>query len=725
MKILKISMCAAMIFSLSCEFSGCKSKKEKASAVEEEIEIVETEPGNEIKNGNFERGKKFWMMWLKTGIADQIFENGEMEIRIKDAGYYEYGIQPFYDGFALYKGGVYKYSFDVRSTIERTFEWRLQLNGGDYHAYATAIESIGPETKRIECTFSMPEESDYTPRLVYNLGRPKGSNEKMPGHSVFFDNVRLELIDSSKVTDVIVSTETSDVNVNQIGYLPNDTKIAVVRSKKAISGKFSVINVETNSEVFTGKLSKSKKNASSQEQTALADFSALKVPGTYKITTENNGASFAFKIGNDIYTDLLQSTIKMFNLQRCGNTTIDDKIFKHPACHTGKALVWPDKTTAIDVSGGWHDAGDYGRYVVPGAKAVADLMLTYENYPKLFSVNTNILEEIVYELDWMEKMQDKKTGGVYHKVTCADFPSVVMPQDEKEQLYLSPISTTATADFAATMAMAYRVMHSSKYKELAEKAWNYLEANPNLKKGFTNPYGITTGAYDDNQDIDEKFWALAEMYKSFKDEKYLNALKKLKLEKVKPELGWREVGLYGFYALLTSNAPKDDFYKTVKAAFDKKVKREFNNIEKDAYSVSIDKNDFCWGSNMTVANNGMMFLFANSFSPDKKYIEAAKKQLNYLLGTNTTSYCFVTGFGSLSPMMPHHRPSQVLKKVMPGMLVGGPNSRLDDPFARANLIDAANAACYTDSIQCYSCNEITIYWNSPLVYLITGCIGEK
>lgn len=722
MKILKFLLCSTMIFTLPFSFSGCNSKKEKKQIAEEEIEIVETDPGNEIKNGNFERGKKFWMMWLKTGIADQIFENGEMEIRIKDAGYYEYGIQPFYDGFALYKGGVYKYSFDIRSTIDRTFEWRLQLNGGDYHAYATNIETIGPETKKIECTFSMSEESDFTPRLVYNLGRPKDSTEKMPGHSVFFDNVRLELIDSSKVTDIIVSTETSNVNINQVGYLPNDNKVAVVRSKKPVSGNFSVINVETNSEVFTGKLSASKKNASSKEQTALADFSALKVPGTYKITTENNGESFTFKIGNDVYNDILNSTIKMFNLQRCGKTNILDKTFSHAACHTGKALIWPEKVRAIDVSGGWHDAGDYGRYVVPGAKAAADLMLACENYPECFTENKTLLQEIIYELDWMEKMQDKASGGVYHKVTCADFPGVVMPEEEKEQLYLSPISTTATADYAATMAMAYRIFHNEKYKVLAEKAWKYLESNPNLKKGFANPYGISTGAYDDNQDIDEKFWALAEMYKSFGDSKYLDELKKLELEKVKPELGWREVGLYGFYAILTSKTPKDNFYKSVEAAFNKKVEREFKNIEKDAYSVSIDKNDFCWGSNMTVANNGMMFLFANSFSPDKKYVDAAKKQLDYLLGTNTTSYCFVTGFGTLSPMMPHHRPSQFLKKVMPGMLVGGPNSRLDDPFARANLIDAPNAACYTDSIQCYSCNEITIYWNSPLVYLIAGCI---
>ena len=61
-------------------------------------------------------------------------------------------------------------------------------------------------------------------------------------------------------------------------------------------------------------------------------------------------------------------------------------------------------------------------------------------------------------------------------------------------------------------------------------------------------------------------------------------------------------------------------------------------------------------------------------------------------------------------------------KPMPGMLVGGPDSKLEDPFARANLSDAPYSACYIDSVQSYSCNEVTIYWNSPLVYLISGCM---
>jgi endoglucanase len=61
---------------------------------------------------------------------------------------------------------------------------------------------------------------------------------------------------------------------------------------------------------------------------------------------------------------------------------------------------------------------------------------------------------------------------------------------------------------------------------------------------------------------------------------------------------------------------------------------------------------------------------------------------------------------------------------MKGMLVGGPNANLDDPYAQAVLADKAPALCYVDNEQSYSCNEITIYWNSPLVFSLAGVLSK-
>ena len=57
---------------------------------------------------------------------------------------------------------------------------------------------------------------------------------------------------------------------------------------------------------------------------------------------------------------------------------------------------------------------------------------------------------------------------------------------------------------------------------------------------------------------------------------------------------------------------------------------------------------------------------------------------------------------------------------MPGMLVGGPDKNLEDPYAKAVLTGQAPALCYVDNSQSFSTNEITIYWNSPLIYLLAA-----
>ena len=116
----------------------------------------------------------------------------------------------------------------------------------------------------------------------------------------------------------------------------------------------------------------------------------------------------------------------------------------------------------------------------------------------------------------------------------------------------------------------------------------------------------------------------------------------------------------------------------------------------------------------------MDLLAAANLTGDAKYTEYAQKMRDYIFGVNPTGYCYVTGYGSLTPNATHHRPSQVLKETMPGMLVGGANNNLDDPYANAVLYGIAPGRAYVDNEQCYSCNEVTIYWNSPLIYLLTG-----
>jgi endoglucanase len=130
--------------------------------------------------------------------------------------------------------------------------------------------------------------------------------------------------------------------------------------------------------------------------------------------------------------------------------------------------------------------------------------------------------------------------------------------------------------------------------------------------------------------------------------------------------------------------------------------------------------DFVWGSNGIAANQGMALLCAYQLTGDSSYFKAALANLDYLFGRNGTTYCFMTGFGSHSPMHIHHRPSQSdgIVPPVPGLLAGGPNPGRQDGVT--TYPSTMPALCYTDDVNSYASNEICINWNAPLVFLAIG-----
>ena len=643
------------------------------------------------------------------------------------------------------KNAEYKISFDVSSTMERDFDMRFQLNGGDYHAYYLEAVRATTEMQHVEYTFTMEEDSDPAPRFCLNLGYTssmetagidKGSVEE---HTILFDNFRLECTDDSNAETASVGVEAPKIKVNQLGYGTDAIK-TVTFSDLEDTG-YQIVNVDTDEVVFEGEMSEARHSEGADEDVSIGDFTELKDEGTYKVVS-NGEESYQFVVGDNPYGDSFDNIVKMFYLQRCGTELTKEYAgtFNHPACHTEDATIYgSDKT--ISVSGGWHDAGDYGRYVVPGAKAVADLLLAYETNPDAFSDEmgipesgngvSDVLDEAKYELDWMLKMQ-KDTGGVYHKVTGKVFPGTVMPEEETDELVVCAVSATASGDFAAVMAMAARVYGESddpKLQEFADtcleaskKAYKYLSDNLD-KTGFKNPGGVVTGEYPDNVCVDEFFWAAAELYKTTNDKAYIKDIK-AQMDKIEnfAGFGWADVGGFGSYALLTSkDASKadEDVYNTVHDAFIGEADAVVDASAKNGYMVNRDT-EFEWGSNMGIANDGMLLTLANDIEKKDDYTTYAKHHLDYLFGMNATGYCFVTGAGTQYPEHPHHRPSQATGVCMPGMLVGGPNSNLEDQYAATVCKEMPAAKCYVDNDQSYSINEITIYWNSPLVYLMVA-----
>ena len=678
---------------------------------------------NYIKNSTFDGSTFGWDMYKESGGAGSLkAEDGKLAFHISSIGTVTYAVQMYYDILPLYQNGVYHLHYEISSSVPRTIEGMIQQNGGKYTAYTYKKLELTQTPLVIDYDFEMEYDTDIMSKLVFNCGNQK---EDIGEHVIYLDNVSLELVDDSRVNYDSDKPYSSDILTNQVGFRTNSKKTAVVRSDKAAE-EFQVYSVKNASTpVLTGTLSAPVNNSSANETDRIADFSDVKEPGEYYIVCAGVDKSYTFTVSDEPYTQLLDDSVRMLYLQRCGCEVTDEK-FSHPACHTGMAKIYGTEQQ-IDVSGGWHDAGDYGRYVVPAAKSIADLLYAYQANPQAYSDSIGIpesgngvpdvLDEARFELEWMLKMQDKTSGGVYHKVSCANFPGYVMPQDETGQLIVTPISTTATADFCASMALAAEfyadvdAQFAKKCMDAAKSAWSYLEANPNLI--FSNPAGISTGEYGDKSDKDERYWAACQMYRATGDQAYLNGLT------ARTGMDWATVGDYGNIALLTMKGIDKTLpaYTAAKSEIMSQADGFVKTVAANPYGSPVTK--YIWGSNMVIADAGVILGLAYQETGDASYLDAANRVLDHLLGENPNGTCYVTGYGTVSPKTPHHRPSMKVGEAMKGMLVGGVDSALEDSAAKAYCADQPAAKCYIDNSESYSTNEITIYWNSPLTYLLT------
>jgi len=526
--------------------------------------------------------------------------------------------------------------------------------------------------------------------------------------------------------------------VNQVGYGVNDPKMVIFTGK---ADSFDVIDKASGKTVFTGKATDVQKDMASGDEVCYGDFSDLREHGTYYISVNGKVNSPEFTISERPYQDIKNALLKAFYYQRCG-IRLEEKYadaWSHDECHTNDGYLFDDRDQYIDATGGWHDAGDYGKYIVPAAKAVADLMLAYEHFPETFEEQINIpesgngvpdiLNEVRYELEWMLKMQEPKSFGVYHKIATLNFPGFIMPETDTGNRYINHISATATADFSAAMAMGYRVYKSvdgefaARMLESAEKAWEWLEDNP-VTPGFTNPMGVNSGEYGDSNDGDERFWAAVELYRATGKQKYHDYIKKANDDTSfsKTGFGWANVGGYGTISYLMIEKDKTDqnVYERLKSLFLEEADRLVNISAKEGYKVALGPDEYYWGSNGEVMNRAMHLILANIINANDTYINTARHQFNYILGCNALNQCYVTGFGANPVKYPHHRPSGAdkVKDPVPGLLSGGPNSRRQDPAAEGRIPkDTPPAKAFIDDVSSYSTNEIAIYWNSPAVFV--------
>ena len=550
------------------------------------------------------------------------------------------------------------------------------------------------------------------------------------------------------------TTSDPGIFLNQLGYLPSAAKVASVANLPETGTRTFRLVSSSGAEALSGTLSAAALDAASGDQILLADFSSVSAPGTYHL--EAGGLkSDPFTISPDVYRHALYLSTRAFYGQRCGCKVDLGGGYQHPVCHKDGAYhSTSGRSGRAKHLGGWHDAGDYGRYVVNSGISTATLLYAYELFPQTlqsFSLDIpryhrhlpDILSEVRWNLDWMMSLQDDgkrepasgAPGGAWHKQTSEHFCAFIMPEKDTLTSYIigsghQPWKTTgASADLAATAAIAARVYkpfdphYAEQCLQVARRAWAWAVANPD--QTYTNPPGIATGGYDDKDLSDEILWASAELFRTTGEPafeaKFLAGFTPDSARLKITDPGWGNLFAFACWAYALAPKGSEEDKQLIRAATHQAAQHLIETSESNGYANTLHLSEYGWGSNGSAANQSIVLLMDDRFQANPQSREVALNNLHYLLGRNCHGVSWVTHLGARPFMHPHHRPSAAdgVLEPWPGLLSGGPNQHPGDAAART-LPQQPPMRMWLDDERAYSMNEIAINWNAPLVFLLTA-----
>ncbi len=568
------------------------------------------------------------------------------------------------------------------------------------------------------------------------------------------------------------------VRLNQVGYTPSSAKKATILSDATRPLAWEVHDGSGRS-VASGRTNVLGLDGDSGDRVHLADFSSLSREGTGYSLRAGAAVSHPFDVSPAIFRRLKYDALAYFYQSRSGIPIempyAGGQEWVRPAGHVDlppnrgdrRVPCAPDAacTYALDVTGGWYDAGDHGKYVVNGGISVWTLLNQYEralheaaprahtagaggsragvvadfgdgtmSIPERANGVPDLLDEVRWELEFLMKMQvpggQPRAGMAHHKVHDAKWtPLPMRPERDPEPRQLRPVSTAATLNLAATAAQCARLWKSidgafsAKCLAAAETAWEAARANSVL---LASPQDSTGGgSYSDRDVSDEEYWAASELFITTGKPSYRDAAVSSKHFRTVPagssSMSWNSTAALGSISLMTAPnglaaADIQAIRKNIVAAADRYVAAG----ESQGYGLPLAGRSQ-WGSNSAVLNNALVLGLAYDVTAERRYRDTVTAAIDYLLGRNAMDQSYVSGYGERPMRNPHHRfwakqADAAFPGPPPGVLSGGPNAGLQDARAK-RLAGCAPQKCYEDHYQAYSLNEVCINWNAPLAWI--------
>ena len=733
---------------------------------------------DQITNGDFSAGTAGWTIYPGPSVQDGAGCNTVPA----GSGAYSAAIQ---QEIPLEAGEQYRLSFRAKATPELQGPVRVVVQGGadvNYEQFLPAVKPVfGTAFTDFELFFTASR--DYpNAQLAFQQDIPNAT-----AYVLCVDDVSLE---GGAPPPEYVPDTGPRVRVNQETYLPRGPKGATLVTDSTTALPWQLLLAGR--QVAAGTTTPRGVDPSADLNVHTIDFSGGTRRGTGYVLVVDGETSRPFDVDEAAYERLRRDSKTYYYTQRSGIPISDELVpgYGRAAGHVGVAPNQGDTAVPCqsldddsqrlltkqgdapwtcdyvsDVTGGWYDAGDHGKYVVNGGIAAAQLMQEYERtltapsadrgalgdatlrVPEQGNRVPDLLDEVRWELEFFLKMQVQPgrplAGMVFHKVADANWTG--LPQDpatDPQARVLYRPSTAATLNVAATAAQGARLFQpydkafAKRLLAAAKTAYAAAEANDVLLAPAPdaaldpNP---GSGPYDDRQVSDERYWAATELFLTTGANAYRKDLLASPHHRADSftagGFDWGHVAALAKLDLATVPNRLDRsqvraVQAQVVAAADRYLADQAAQPFGQPYAPEGGR--YTWGSNSAILNNAQVIGTAYDLTGDARYRDGVVRTMDYVLGRNALNLSYVTGYGDVFAKNQHSR--QYADQVDPslpnppaGTMAGGPNSTAastGDPIATPLFADGCAAQfCYVDDIGSWATNEITINWNAPLSWV--------
>ncbi|WP_337865029.1 glycoside hydrolase family 9 protein [Ignavibacterium sp.] len=512
------------------------------------------------------------------------------------------------------------------------------------------------------------------------------------------------------------------IRLNQVGFRPEEIKTAIILSKTPFESKtFRIKKIENKTEVFSDSITLLPKKLNEEIPfAALINFTSLNINGEYFIEYDHL-KSYPFIIDEAVFNSVRDSLSLFFKVQRCGPTNP----LLHKVCHLQDAtkVIGYSDSSSIDLTGGWHDAGDYIKFLYTTAFTTYLLLFSYEFDSQKFSFDL--------DLDSVPDILQEARIGLDFLLRCnfADDAFITQVQDDRDHSvgWRLPENDTLTFDRPAFVKMnKSQIGISSAALAIASRIWGNKFSDYEFSKKCLDVSKKIFQLRDMITDFndDEKYYAQTEfdsklalgaleIYKTSNEKNYLNLA--LEFGNKINENHWWSWG--NFNALVYYNLSEfdDEFIYKLKKQLDYYKTKSENNL----FSLA---NHYNWGTNHSLAGIVLSTILYKQLTGSDDFDNLAILNRDFILGRNPWGKSFITNVGTDFPKNVHHQIAFFSNGYIPGALVSGPAP--DTLFTKFNFTIPDDelkifntSAIYSDDIHNFITNEPTITSNATALFI--------